>query len=113
MSTRSDQFALAVNGNFQQRCIAAGMAYSITTVIPEAPATTNHADRLLLTQQVFLFSEAWKYRLALACVMQSSQLQTAAPNDASAQDVDINNAVAAVWTQMGIALTAAQQFKVV
>lgn len=108
MSTRSQQFALAQNGSFQQRCLAAGMKYSIATVVPEAGATANHADRLAFSQQVFLYPEAWMYRLALTCVMQSTNLQAAAPNDASATDADIDTAIAAIWTQLGLANTAAQ-----
>lgn len=105
---RSDQFALAQNGNFQQRCLAAGMKYSIATVIPEAPATGSHAERLALAQQVFLYPANWMYRLALTCVMQSTALQNAAPNDTAATDADIDTSIAAIWTQLGLANTAAQ-----
>lgn len=111
MAPRSDQFALANNGNFRQRCLAAGMAYSISTVIPEVGTTPNHVERLQLAQQVFLYPDDWAYRIALACVMQSTALQTAAPNDATATDAAIDSAVAAVWTQLGLALQAAQAWK--
>ena len=107
MSTRSEQFALANNGSFQQRCVAAGMSYSIATVLTEG-AVANHADRLAFTYQVFLYPQNWGYRIALTCVMQSSALQTAAPNDAAAQDADINAAIAAIWTGLSLANTAAQ-----
>lgn len=113
MSTRSQQFALAADGNFQQRCLASGMAYSIATVIPESHAGSPGAERYALSQQVFLFPDSWKYRLALACVMVNANLQNAAPNDGSAQDADINAAIAAVWTEMSRALLAAQTFKVI
>lgn len=107
MTTRSDQFTLAANGSFQQRCLAAGMKYSIATVVGEG-AVTNHADRLALTQQVFLYPDNWKYRIALTCVMANTNLQNAAPSDASATDADIDAAIAAIWTQLGLANTAAQ-----
>lgn len=107
MSTRSDQFALANDGAFQQRCLAAGMKYSISTVVPEG-AVANHADRLALTQQVFLYPANWSYRIALTCVMANTNLQTAAPTNSAAVDADIDVAIAAIWTQLGLANTAAQ-----
>lgn len=107
MSTRSQQFALAADGSFQQRCLAAAMKYGIATVVGEG-AVTNHADRLALTQQVFLYPGNWRERIALTCVMQSTNLQNAAPNDSAAQDADIDTAIAAIWTQLGLANTAAQ-----
>lgn len=112
MSTRADQFVLADNPYFQNRVLAAGMAYSIATVVGEVGTTPNHTDRLALTQQVFLYPNNWKYRLALACVMANANLQNAAPAETTAADADIAIAVAAVWTQMGLANTASQSWKI-
>jgi hypothetical protein len=108
VSTRSDQFALAADGSFQQRVLAAAMKYCITTVLTEAPATGSHADRVALTYQVFLYPSSWNERLSITCVMQSTALQNAAPADKTATDADIDTAIAAVWTGLSLANTAAQ-----
>lgn len=110
MSTQSQQYALAQNGNFQQRCIAAALTYGIGTVFGEG-AVTNHANRLALMQQVVLFPDTWAARFARACVFANVNLQNAAPNDTTATDADITVAVAAVWSGLADAAAALQTAK--
>ena len=110
MSTQSQQYALAQNGSFQQRCIAAALTYGIGTVFGEG-AVTDHANRLALMQQVILFPDVWAARFARACVFANANLQTAAPNDTSATDADISVAVATVWSGLADAAAALQTAK--
>lgn len=95
MSTYVDQYALSTLGNFRQQ-VASAIVSTAEVVVGEPGATTNHANRLALAQDVLVNHDTWAQRMALAVIEANTSIANTAPNG-PAQDADVFSAVSSIW----------------
>jgi hypothetical protein len=101
-----DQMRAARNDVFAARSIYAALKYA-ALVLNEDPASANHAERLAFAKRVIRGEE--RPRLFAAFLIAAvPQLQTTIDNQPAQRggnisDVNLDNAVAAIWTARSLA----------